>query len=115
MDSVKLKIANVERNTIMVPATGSLQINRTIQNVQLGKVVNRIFKCLVCFSLARSPVCIRNCWKQVLGCCNYLEQWFVNNTSGPHCRADIGIEDTNKLVTSAFDELLGRCRVLFDN
>ena len=97
MDSVKLKISNLERNTIMVSATGSLQINRTIQNVQLGEVVNR------------SPVCIGNCWKHILGCCNCFVQWFVNNTSCPRCRADIGIEDTNKVVTSAFDELLDRC------
>ena len=115
MDSVKEKIANLERNTIMVSAVAGLQINRTIQNVQLGEVVNRIFKCLVCFSLARSPVCIGNCCKQVLGCGNCLQQWFVNNTSCPHCRADIGIEDTNNLVTCAFDELLDRCRVLLDN
>ena len=114
MDSVKEKIVNLERNTIMVSAIGGLQINRTIQNVQLCEVVNRIFKCLFCFSLAGSPVCIGNCCKQVLGCGNCLEQWFVNNTSSPHCRADIGIEDTNKLVTSAFDELLDRpCKFEF--
>ena len=114
MDSVKEKTVNLERNTIMVSAIGGLQINRTIQNVQLREVVNRIFKCLFCFSLARSPVCIGNCCKQVLGCGNCLEQWFVNNTSSPHCRADIGIEDTNKLVTSTFDELLDRpCKFEF--
>ena len=77
VDSVKEKIAALERNTIMVSATGGLQISRPIQNVQLGEIVNRIFKCLVCFSLARSPVCIDNCYKQILGCGNCLDQWFV--------------------------------------
>ena len=115
MDTVKKKIGNLGRNTIMVSAIGGLQIDRNTQNVQLGEVINRIFKCLVCFSLARSPVCIGNCCKQVLGCGNCLEQWFVNNTSCPHCRADIGIEDTNNLVTSAFGELLDRCQILLDN
>ena len=115
VDSVKEKIVTLERNTIMVSATGGLQISRTIQNVQLGEIVNRIFMCLVCFSLARSPVCIGNCYKQILGCGNCLDQWFVSNTSCPHCRADIGIQETNKVVTSAFDELLDRCRVLFEN
>ena len=99
----------------MVPAIGGLQINRPIQNVQLGEVVNQIFKCLVCFSIVRSPVSIGNCCKQVLGCGNCFEQWFVNNTFCPHCREDIGIEDKNKLVISVFDEFLDRCRVLFDN
>ena len=32
MASVKEKIANLERKTIVVSATGGLQINRTIQN-----------------------------------------------------------------------------------
>ena len=115
VDSVKEKIANLERNTIVVSATGGLQISRTIQNVQLGEIVNQIFKCLVCFSLARSPVCIGNCCAQILGCRNCLDQWFVSNTSCPHCRADVGVQETNKVVTSAFDELLDRCRVLFEN
>ena len=115
MASVKEKITNLERKTIVVSATGGLQISRTIQNAQLGEVVNRIFKCLGSFSLARSPMCIDNCCKQAFGCGNCLEQWFVNNTSFPHCRADIGIEDRNKVMTSAFDELLGIRRVLFDN
>ena len=115
MASVKEKITNLERKTIVVSATGGLQINRTIQNAQLGEVVNRIFKCLGSFSLVRSPMCIDNCCKQAFGCGNCLEQWFVNNTSFPHCRADIGIEDRNKVMTSAFDELLGIRRVLFDN
>ena len=115
VDSVKEKIANLEGNTIMVSATGGLQISRTIQNVQLGEKVNRIFKCLVCFSLARSPVCISKSCTQILGCGNCLDQWFVSNTSCPHCRADVGIQETNKVVTSALDELLDRCRVLFEN
>ena len=115
MDCVTEKIVNLERNTIMVSATGDLQISRAIQNVQLGDVVNRIFKCLVCFSLEQSPVCIDNCCKQILGCGNCLEQWFNNNTSCPHFQADIGIDKTNKVVTSAFEELLDRCRVLFEN
>ena len=115
VDSVKEKIANLEGNTIMVSTTGGLQISRTIQNVQLGEIVNRIFKCLVCFSLARSPVCIGKSCSQILGCGNCLDQWFVSNTSCPHCRADVGIQETNKVVTSALDELLDRCRVLFQN
>ena len=78
-------------------------------------MLNQIFKCLVYFSLARSLVCIGNCCNQFLGCGNCLEQWCVNNTSCPHCRADIGTEETNKLVTSAFNELLDRCRLLFDD
>ena len=106
VDSVKEKIANLERNAIMVSATGGLEISRAIPNVQLGEIVNRIFKCLVCFSLARSPVCIGNCCKQMLGCGNCLDQWFVSNTSCPHYQANIGIQETNKVLTSAFDELL---------
>ena len=92
----------------MVSATGGLQISRTIQNVQLGEIVNRI-------CLARSPVCIGKSCTQILGCGNCLDQWFVSNTSCPHCRADVGIQETNKVVTSALDELLDRCRVLFQN
>ena len=115
VDSVKEKISTLEKKTIIVSATGSLQISRAIRRVQLGEIVTRIFKCLFCFSLARSPVCIGNCYKQILGCGNCLDQWFVSNTSCPHCRADIGIQETNKVVTSAFYELLDRYRVLFEN
>ena len=115
VDSVKEKISTLEKNTIIVSATGSLQISRAIRRVQLGEIVTRIFKCLFCFSLARSPVCIGNCYKQILECGNCLDQWFVSNTSCPHCRADIGIQETNKVVTSAFYELLDRYRVLFEN
>ena len=115
VDSVKEKISTLEKNTIIVSATGSLQISRAIRRVQLGEIVTRIFQCLFCFSLARSPVCIGNCYKQILGCGNCLDQWFVSNTSCPHCRADIGIQETNKVVTSAFYELLDRYRVLFEN
>ena len=115
VDSVKEKISTLEKKTIIVSATGSLQISRAIRRVQLGEIVTRIFKCLFCFSLARSPVCIGNCYKQILGCGNCLDQWFVSNTSCPHCRADIGIQETNKVMTSAFYELLDRYRVLFEN
>ena len=115
VDSVKEKISTLEKNTIIVSATGSLQISRAIRRVQLGEIVTRIFKCLFCFSLARSPVCIGNCYKQILGCGNCLDQWFVSNTSCPHYREDIGIQETSKVVTSAFYELLDRYRVLFEN
>ena len=77
VDSVKEKISTLEKNTVIVSATGSLQISRAIRRVQLGEIVTRIFKCLFCFSLARSPVCIGNCYKQILGCGNCLDQWFV--------------------------------------
>ena len=113
-EAIHEKLERLERNAIVLTATGGIEVSRNIQNVQLGEIINRVFKCLVCHSLATSPVCITQCCKQVLGCANCLQQWFVNNNSCPHCRADIGLEEMQTVVTGAFDEILAKCRQLFD-
>ena len=99
---------------ITLSMLGGMEINHYIQNVQLADVINRLFKCLICHSLTSGPVCIGNCCKQVLGCGDCLEQWFINNNSCQHCRADNGNVGTNKVLTTAFDELLEKTRSLFD-
>ena len=111
---MKEKLDCMQQNTITVSMLGGMEINRCMQNVQLGDVINRIFKCMICHSLTRGPVCIGNCCKQVLGCGDCLEQWFVNNNSCPHCRADNGNVGANKVLTTAFDDLLEKARSLFD-
>ena len=114
VEAMKKKIDYMQQNTITLSMLGGMEINRCIQNVQLGDVINRIFKCMICLSLSSGPVCIGNCCKQVLGCGDCLEQWFINNNSCPHCWADDGNVGTNKVLTTAFDELLEKTRLLFD-
>ena len=111
---MKGKIDYMQQNTITLSMLGDMEINRSIQNVQLGDVINRISKCMIYHSLSTGPVCIGNCCRQVLGCAACLEQWFINNNSCPHCRADNANVGTNKVLTTAFDELLEKTRSLFD-
>ena len=80
----------------------------------LGDVINRIFKCMICHSLSSGPASIGNCCKQVLGCGDCLEPWFINNNLCPHWQADNDNMGTNKVLTTAFDELLEKTRSLFD-
>ena len=69
---------------------------------------------MICHSLTSGSVCIGNCCKQVLGCGDCLEQWFINNNSCPHCQADNSNVGTNKVLTTVFDEVLEKARSLFD-
>ena len=110
VEAVKEKIDCMQQNTIPLSMLGAIKINPCIQNVQLGEITNRIFKCMMCHSLSSEPVCIGNCFKQVLGCGNYLEKWFINN----NCWADNDNVGTNKVLTTAFDELLAKTRSLID-
>ena len=68
---------------------------------------------MICHSLRSGPVCIGNCFKQVLGCGDSLEQWFINYNWCLHCWADNDNVGTNKVLTTAFDELLEKTRTLF--
>ena len=114
VEAMKEKIDYMQQNTITLSMLGGMEITRCIQNVQLGDVINRIFKCMICHSLSSGPVSIGNCCRQVLGCADCLEQWFINNNSCPHCRVDNANVGTNKILTTAFDELLEKTRSLFD-
>ena len=114
VEAMKEKIDYMQQNTITLSVLGGREINRCIQNLELGDVVNRIFKCMICHSLSSGPVCIGNCCKQVLGCADCLEQWFINNKLCRHCLANNGNVGTNKVLTTAFDKLLKKTRSLFD-
>ena len=74
VEAMKKKIDYMQQNTITLSMLGGMEINRCIQNVQVGDIINRIFKCMICYSLSSGPVCIGNCYKQVLGCADCLEQ-----------------------------------------
>ena len=109
MEGVKEKIDCMQQNTIPLSMLAVMKISPCIQNVQL-EIINRFFKCMMCHSLNSEPVCIGNCCKKVLGCGNYLEKWFINN----NCWADNDNVETNEVLTTAFDELLGKTRSLID-
>ena len=113
VEAVKEKIGCMQQNTIILSILGDIEINCCLQNIKLGDVINPVFKCMICHSLRNGPVCIGNCCKQVLGCGDSLEQWFINYNWCPHCRADNGNTGTYKVLTTAFDELLEKTRTLF--
>ena len=93
----------MQQNKITLSMLGGMEINRCKENVQHRlDVINRIFKCMICYSLSSGPACIGNCCKQVLGCAD---------CSCPHCLADNGNVGTNKVL--AFDELLEKTGSLF--
>jgi len=74
------------------------------RDTELGRMASSAFRCLVRQEIAKSPISISLCCKQVLGCSNHVEAWLVNNTSCLHCR-----NESSTIQLNCFSEFLNLC------
>ena len=99
------------KKSIILTREEGLSLSRQITDTLLGSDFLDSFKCLMCHSLSQSPVTVRPCCREVLGCNTCIDQWFAGNNRCLHCRAENAQERTIKL--NCFLNVLSLSRELF--
>ena len=91
-------------NVIVITCNSTDQISDLKKDIdlQLKNHPRKIFDCMICRQLSKSPISIATCCQDLLGCSECVERW--DRGTYLHCRSEI-CETVNVKV---FESILNR-------